>query len=216
VRSAGHLSLPLVHGPQSSPNAEDGPISTSWTAPPRPPRPGPAPGIEYAGFWIRALAYVIDAIPFAIVVFLGVLLPFMGAVAEIVNEIPLPPRHASPYSAEYQAYQAAFTRRMNEAMGDLYPSLALMNVFPVIYFVGFWAWRGQTPGMMVLGLHIRRETDGTKPGIARSVLRYVGYWVSWIALFIGFIWVAFDGRKQGWHDKIAGTYVVKVPRAYPL
>jgi uncharacterized RDD family membrane protein YckC len=45
--------------------------------------------------------------------------------------------------------------------------------------------------------------------LGRSFLRYVGYWVVWITLFIGFIWVAFDGRKQGWHDKIAGTLVVR-------
>jgi uncharacterized RDD family membrane protein YckC len=56
---------------------------------------------------------------------------------------------------------------------------------------------------------VARDTDGTKPGFGRSFLRYVGYWVAWITLFIGFIWVAFDGRKQGWHDKIAGTLVVR-------
>ena len=47
------------------------------------------------------------------------------------------------------------------------------------------------------------------PGLGRSILRFVGYWICWITLFIGFFWVGFDSRKQGWHDKIAGTVVVR-------
>ena len=94
-------------------------------------------------------------------------------------------------------------------MGGMYPVFGLFQLVSIVYFVGFWAWRGQTPGMMLLGLRVAREADGTNPGLVRSILRYAGYFLSWIALFIGFIWVAFDSRKQGWHDKIAGTVVVR-------
>ncbi|TAL09221.1 MAG: RDD family protein, partial [Chloroflexota bacterium] len=46
-------------------------------------------------------------------------------------------------------------------------------------------------------------------GLGRSLLRYLGYLISWWILGIGFIWVAFDRKKQGWHDKIGGTVVVR-------
>jgi uncharacterized RDD family membrane protein YckC len=50
---------------------------------------------------------------------------------------------------------------------------------------------------------------GRNIGIGRAIGRFVGYAISGIALDIGFIWVAFDARKQGWHDKIASTFVVR-------
>jgi uncharacterized RDD family membrane protein YckC len=66
--------------------------------------------------------------------------------------------------------------------------------------------------MMLLGLRVARESDGSAPGLGRSFLRYIGYFVSGLALGIGFLWVAFDSRKQGWHDKIAGTVVIRRSR----
>ncbi len=49
---------------------------------------------------------------------------------------------------------------------------------------------------------------GGKPSSRQLVLRYVGYYVSTVPLFLGLIWVGLDSRKQGWHDKLAGTVVV--------
>jgi uncharacterized RDD family membrane protein YckC len=54
-----------------------------------------------------------------------------------------------------------------------------------------------------------RASDGSRPDWVVSLLRYVGLIISFAVIFIGVIWVAFDGRKQGWHDKIAGTLVVR-------
>jgi uncharacterized RDD family membrane protein YckC len=181
----------------------------TWAPPPAQVKPGPAPGIEYAGFWVRTLAYIIDAIPFLVVSIVFVFGPMWAAMLDIVVSVPLPPPDALPGSPEYLAYERLLMERLNESMGDLYGTFWLLQLFPIVYFIGFWTWLGRTPGMMPFGLRIARETDGTKPGLARSVLRYVGYIISWIALFIGFIWVAFDGRKQGWHDKLAGTVVVR-------
>jgi uncharacterized RDD family membrane protein YckC len=191
------------------PPTQTAPIATSWAPPPATPKPGPAPGIEYAGFWIRTAAYLIDALPFLVVFVVFFVGPMMTATFEAMLDVPLPPPGVSIYSPEYQAYQLLVAERMNEVMGGLYPGLALLQVFPIVYFVGFWTWLGRTPGMMLFGLRVAREADGTKPGLGRSFLRYVGYWIAWITLFIGFIWVAFDNRKQGWHDKIAGTLVVR-------
>ena len=51
-----------------------------------------------------------------------------------------------------------------------------------------------------------------KPGVMQSVVRYFAYIVSFMPLYLGFIWIYFDKRKQGFHDKIAGTVVIKVKR----
>ena len=83
-------------------------------------------------------------------------------------------------------------------------------VIEVAYFVGFWVWRGQTPGKMMVGIKIIR-TDSSPITLSYAFFRYLGYIVSVLTLFVGFIWIAFDSRKQGIHDKIADTYVVKLP-----
>ena len=210
-QQAGTGSPPGQGGSPSpgGPPTQTAPISTSWAPPPVLPKPGPAPGIEYAGFWIRTAAYLIDSLPFLAVAFIFFVGPMMNATFEALRDIPLPPPGVSIYSPEYQAWNLLVTERMNQAMGGIYPAVALLQLFPIVYFVGFWTWLGRTPGMMLFGLWVARETDGTKPGLGRSFLRYVGYWIVWITLFIGFIWVGLDGRKQGWHDKIAGTLVVR-------
>ena len=81
-----------------------------------------------------------------------------------------------------------------------------MNLF---YFTYFHSITGQTVGKRILGLRV--VTAAGEPLKARQAfLRWVGYLVSAAFFYLGFIWVAFDGRKQGWHDKIAGTLVVRV------
>ena len=56
---------------------------------------------------------------------------------------------------------------------------------------------------------------GAKPSTGQLIGRYFGYYVSTIPLFLGFVWVAFDPRKQGWHDKLAGTVVVREKHRAP-
>lgn len=85
----------------------------------------------------------------------------------------------------------------------------LGTVIGIAYFVCFWVlMNGQTPGKMVLGLRIV-PVDGKPLDWSKAAIRYVGMVVSGIILGIGFIMVAFDSKKQGLHDKIAGTVVVK-------
>jgi uncharacterized RDD family membrane protein YckC len=79
----------------------------------------------------------------------------------------------------------------------------------LVYFVGLWVWKGQTLGMMPFGLWVVREEDGGQLDLTRALLRYVGLIVSFAAILIGVIWVAFDARKQGWHDKMARSLVVR-------
>jgi len=78
------------------------------------------------------------------------------------------------------------------------------------YFLYFWSsyGHGQTLGNRALKIRVVKTT-GAELTLVDAFIRYVGLVVSCIALFIGVIWVAFDANKQGWHDKIASTYVVK-------
>jgi uncharacterized RDD family membrane protein YckC len=81
----------------------------------------------------------------------------------------------------------------------------------VAYFVCFWAWRGQTPGKMAVRIKIV-SFDGSRIGWGAAVMRYLGYIISTMLFLLGFIWVYFDTRHQGWHDKIADTFVIRVTK----
>ena len=83
----------------------------------------------------------------------------------------------------------------------------LSIIFPAGYLIYFFA-NGQTPGMMVMKIKLCR-TDGTYPiGYARGFLRWLGMQISALVFCLGYLWILIDENKQGWHDKIADTYVV--------
>ena len=74
--------------------------------------------------------------------------------------------------------------------------------------VGFWRYCGATPGKVALGLKIVDAKDGGAPSTLRLVVRLLAYLVSAFPLYLGFLWIGIDRRKQGWHDKIARTIVI--------
>lgn len=82
------------------------------------------------------------------------------------------------------------------------------TLIPLAYVLVFWILCSATPGKMVCKLKIVEE-NGQKLSWQKALLRLVGYMVSAIGLLLGFVWIGFDKKKQGWHDKIAHTYVVK-------
>jgi uncharacterized RDD family membrane protein YckC len=134
---------------------------------------------RYAGFWIRVIASLIDS------------LLIVAIIAPIL----------------FYIYGPAYLESTDWAMG---PADIVLNwVFPAIAIILFWVYRSATPGKMLLGLTIVDANTGGKPSTAQFVLRYVGYFVATIPLLLGLIWVAFDERKQGWHDKMANTVVIR-------
>jgi uncharacterized RDD family membrane protein YckC len=88
-------------------------------------------------------------------------------------------------------------------------------VFPAVAVLLFWVYRQATPGKMAVSARIVDARTGEKPSTGQLVGRYFGYYVSIIPFFVGLIWVAFDSRKQGWHDKLAGTVVVRAKSRSP-
>lgn len=85
----------------------------------------------------------------------------------------------------------------------------------LVYHLAFWAWRGTTLGGIVIGLRIIRIRGGD-PRFADALVRVLSSLFSLAALGIGCFWMLQDGERQMWHDKIAGTVVVKVPRELAL
>ncbi len=79
----------------------------------------------------------------------------------------------------------------------------------------FWIKFRATPGKMALACKVVNATTGENLGVGRAIVRYLAYFISGIFLGLGFLWIAFDKRKRGWHDMIAGTVVLRRDSALP-
>ena len=120
--------------------------------------------------------------------------------------------------------RASFWERMGAAfldmvlvgiLGGIVGGPPLGFLVALAYFAGMWAWKGTTIGGIVLGLKVVR-LDGQPVTFAVALVRALSAAFSVIVLFLGFLWIAWDKDKQGWHDRIAGTVVVRLPRGTPL
>jgi len=159
--------------------------------------------VEYAGFWMRLGAYLID----------GIVLWIIGVIlAVLVGLIALP---FIGWGAMFYPYHvpSAYSVSTFHPLWFLFQAIwSLMGlIIPAAYFICFWALRGETLGMMALRIRVVR-TDGSPPDWGAAVLRFIGYIICWFTAGLLFLWVAFDGRKQGLHDKMANTYAIVLPR----
>lgn len=141
--------------------------------------------LEYVGFWPRVGAAIIDTILIGIIIW-----PILTAF----------------YGEAYWESTALIVGPMD---------FLLSWVFPAVAIVAFWAARQATPGKMVISARIVDARTGRAPSVAQFIGRYLSYYLSVIPLFLGLIWVGFDERKQGWHDKLAGTVVVRSKNRQP-
>lgn len=148
--------------------------------------------LEYVGFWVRVVASLIDTLLLVLVV-----TPLLAAV----------------YGRGY----------LEMAVGPVpgTPNLLLSWVLPAVVVIAFWVARQATPGKMLFRARIVDARTGREPSAGQCIGRYLAYFVSSIPFCLGFLWVAIDRRKQGWHDKLAGTLVVRpregaaVPVVFP-
>jgi uncharacterized RDD family membrane protein YckC len=146
-----------------------------------------------AGFFSRTMAFVLDLF----------LLVFLGLMSGLVIFIVL---HFFRYKQilDFVRSLLGLDNQVGQFIVLISPILFLVVL---LYFVFFWTLVGYTPGKALLGLRIVRQ-DGRPLSFGRALLRYLGYWVSAVPLFLGFIWILFDRQHEGWHDKIANTHVI--------
>jgi len=138
--------------------------------------------LAYVGFWMRVWATIIDTILLTIII-----LPILIA-----------------------AYGTAYFESRQVIQGPV--DFIVSWVSPPVAAILFWVYRSATPGKMAISARIVDADTGQKPSTAQFIGRYFAYLVSIIPFGLGFIWVAFDARKQAWHDKLAGTLVVRPVR----
>ena len=156
-------------------------MENSSSSSPDPAPPAALSGLEYVGFWKRFVAFLIDV--FILVV---ITVPLLLAI-----------------------YGRSYFRLAQEGGGiaGVWDFL-LQYVLPTIAVIVFWRYRGATPGKMAISAKIVDAKTGRTPSTGKLVVRYFAYLVSMLPVFLGFVWIGIDKRKQGFHDKIAGTLVI--------
>lgn len=141
--------------------------------------------LEYVGFWARVGASLIDTVLMGIIIW-----PLLTAF----------------YGDGYWAGAGLVKGPMD---------FLLSWVFPMVAVIVFWVAKQATPGKMAISAKIVDAKTGDAPSTGQFIGRYLAYFLSGLPLGLGVFWVAFDGRKQGWHDKLAGTVVVRQKNSKP-
>ncbi|HIF8966878.1 TPA: RDD family protein, partial [Vibrio cholerae] len=96
------------------------------------------------------------------------------------------------------------------AINSRYVDIANLSLSLCITIL-FWNFKSATPGKMLLKLKVVDEHTLNKLTFKQSIIRYLSYYISLLGFFIGFFWIFFNKKNQGWHDKIAKTIVIKLP-----
>lgn len=92
------------------------------------------------------------------------------------------------------------------------PDFVISWVLPPVAVIVFWLTTQATPGKMLVSLRVVDAKTSATLSRGQALGHYLAYYVSAIPVCLGFFWVAFDRRKQGWHDKLAGTVVIRSRR----
>ena len=136
---------------------------------------------EYVGFWVRVAASLIDSV-LVIAVTTPLVMYFYGHVT-----------------------MDGSVESLTASSNNLFINLVL----PAAAIIIFWLTKQATPGKMVFGAKVVDAQTGGPLSVGQSIGRYLGYYVAMLPFFLGFFWVGIDARKQGWHDKLAGTVVIR-------
>lgn len=143
-----------------------------------------------------------------------------AATAALASEPAAQPKALPAPAGE----RASFGLRLGAIAVDVFAFLVLAAILPLItanlaawalYQIGLWTWKGTTLGGIVCGIRGVR-LDGSPMGFGVSVIRHLASYLSLAAGFLGFLWAAWDPEQQTWHDKIAGTVVVRLPKGQSL
>jgi uncharacterized RDD family membrane protein YckC len=118
-------------------------------------------------------------------------------------------------SAVFGLILSLFTAVEISSPGSILGAAATWSVVVTVYFVGFWAVAGQTPGMRLMALRVDGAEGGEQPRPRQALRRFVGMVIAAIPLGAGFLTILVDDRRRGLHDMIGGTVVVYAPRDGP-
>jgi uncharacterized RDD family membrane protein YckC len=149
------------------------------------------PQVCYVGFWARVFAQIVDT-ALSLLVIVPVLYGLYGTVFMDFGKLMSSPLE---YLISYQP-----------KTGPL--DFVVSYVLPAVAIVIFWITRQATPGKMLISARVVDATTLGKIGTGQAIGRYLGYFVCMFSLGLGFLWIAVDPRKQGWHDKLAATVVI--------
>ena len=154
----------------------------------------PAEPVHYVGFWARFVAFFVDSAAATILI--------APLASRLVGEINI------------LNYNLSDPDDARELLTLLATQMSVDMLLLGTIFVLFWIYKNATPGKMIFRAVIVDARTLAAPTASQNIIRYLAYFVSLIPLGLGFLWIAFDRRKQGWHDKLAGTVVIKgKPRA---
>jgi uncharacterized RDD family membrane protein YckC len=157
-------------------------------------REGAAPvaAQAYAGFWIRVLAWLVDAI-------------ILGVVGSIVQLTVVGSLVSIP---QPQPGTVPDITTLGPMLGRLGLASLVSFTINACYEAFFVAYLSATPGKLVAGLKVVRP-DGSRVGLGRAFGRYFAKMLSLVILCIGYIMIGFDAEKRGLHDMICDTRVIK-------
>ncbi|MBI5574914.1 MAG: RDD family protein [Deltaproteobacteria bacterium] len=150
----------------------------------------PAKEFRYAGFWVRAAARAVDILVIVGIYNLFYLVDRYGATAGLWTPSGLEDAFPADRLNPGNVVRAAF-----------------FFGFPIFYYVYLHGAYGQTFGKMALKIRVINE-DGTPLDFRKSFIRWLGYFLCVFTLYIGYLMIAFDRRKQGLHDRVCRTLVI--------
>jgi uncharacterized RDD family membrane protein YckC len=142
---------------------------------------------EYAGFGRRLAASFLDLLWMGTIVAVLIYLSYGDDYLEYLKNIS-----DTPHGWEQLRWQ----------------DFAISDGLPALLTIFCWLKYGATPGKLLFDCDIIDARSGKRLTFGQALLRYISYLLSALPLGLGFLWILWDKRKQGWHDKIAGTVVV--------
>jgi uncharacterized RDD family membrane protein YckC len=163
----------------------------------------PAP--QYVGFWARTCAALIDSLLLLMIILPLTIFTFGWSSFEFWGDL------LGATSLEELIRLLESRETVVEEPGVFGGTIGFLVswVLPAIAVVIFWIAKQATPGKMVFSAVIVDATSGKVPSGGQMIGRYLGYFIALFPFGLGILWVGLDKRKQGWHDKLAGTVVVK-------
>lgn len=143
--------------------------------------------VEKGGFWIRLLAFIFDFL-------------FLNLISVLL------------LAFWFSILKGGKVTDSSELLLSLFIPYYFLTIFTSLsYYTILHGTKGQTLGKKVFGLRVV-HISGRSLGFSQAFVRWVGYILCALTLNIGFLWIVFDKNKQGWHDRIANSFVVRAKR----